>query len=333
MTRRSSLRFGLTLSNRGIMTGASTVEDMFRMVAAAEATDVWDSVWVGDSILAKPRVDSICLLSSIAARTERLRLGVACLASAPLRHPVLLAYQWASLDLISGGRTIFVACMGTGTAGGGAFAKEFEVFQVRPEVRAERMEDAVNVLRLASAGPVTYHSDHLHLDNVAIEPRPKQAAVPIWITSNPDLAKPRNVERGLRRAARLGDGWMVGSHTAEGVAELSGELDRYLEEERGAIPPDFVRSLYYNVCLDRDPTKARDEAARFLTAYYGPEFAQAEMRRNVAFGDPATCQQQVRRYIDAGINYILLRLTSYDQIRQFEDVTEHLVMPILKEYA
>ena len=54
------------------------------------------------------------------------------------------------------------------------------------------------------------------------------------------------------------------------------------------------------------------------------------MRRNVAFGDPATCQQQVRRYIDAGINYILLRLTSYDQIRQFEDVTEHLVMLILK---
>ncbi len=109
------------------------------------------------------------------------------------------------------------------------------------------MEDAINVLRQASLGPVTYHSERIHLDDLAIEPRARQSPLPIWVTSNPDLAKPANVERGLRRVARLGDGWMVGSHTAEDVAHLSGQLDSYLVEHRGQVPPEFVKSLYYNV--------------------------------------------------------------------------------------
>ena len=272
------------------------------------------------------------MLSAIAARTERLRLGVACFASTPLRHPVLLAYQWASLDLLSGGRTIFVACMGTPGVGGGDFEREYEVFGVLPKDRAARMEDAVNVLRLASGGPVTYHSEHLHLDGVSIEPRPRQNPVPIWITSNPDLRKPHNVERGLRRVARLGDGWMVGSHTAEGVAELTAQLDRYLQEERQAIPQQFVRSLYYNVCLDRDADTAREEAARYLSAYYGPEFMEAELRRTVAYGDAEACRKRLRDYVDAGINYILLRITSYNQTAQLKAVTEDVVRPLLEEY-
>ncbi len=328
-----SLRFGFTLSNRGIMTGASSLQDIMDLVDEAESAEVWESVWVGDSILAKPRVDSICLLSAIAARTSRLKLGVACFASAPLRHPVLLAYQWASLDLLSGGRTIFVACMGTPGVGGGDFRREYAAFGVPPQERAARMEDAVNVLRLSSGGAISYHSEHLDLDGVNIEPRPIQDPVPIWITSNPELTKPRNIERGLRRVARLGDGWMVGSHTPDGVAKLSAQLDEYLEEERGAVPPDFVRSLYYNVSLDGDPAKARDEAARFLSAYYGPEFMEAELRRTVAFGDAESCQDKLRAYIEAGINYILLRITSYDQIAQFRAVTENVVHPLLAEYG
>lgn len=334
MTAKSrSLRFGFTLSNRGIITGASSLDDMLTVVDEAEQEGAWESIWVGDSILAKPRVDSICLLSAAAARTARLKLGVACFASAPLRHPVLLAYQWASLDVISGGRTIFAACMGTPGVGGGEFLKEFAVFGVPPRERAARMEDAVNVLRMSSAGPVTYHSEHLDLDDVSIEPRPVQDPVPIWITANPFLDQPKNVERGMRRAARLGDGWLTGSQTVQGVAVLSAELDKYLVEERGSIPEGFVRSIYYNVCLGSDVAQARDEAARYLSAYYGPEFAEAELRRTVAYGDPAICQAKLREYIEAGINYFLLRITSYNQVEQFKAVTENVVIPLLEEYG
>lgn len=328
------VRFGLTLSNRGIMTGASSLQDMFDLVQATEQQPTWDSVWVGDSILAKPRLDAVTMLSAIAARSERVRLGVACFASTPLRHPVLLAYQWSSLDLISAGRTIFVACMGTGGVGGGEFANEYAAFGIDPSERAARMEDGIQVLRLASTGePINYKSDFVNLEDVRIEPMPTQRPLPIWVTSNPDLSKPANVERGLRRVARMGDGWMVGSHNADGVREMATQLDGYLKEERGEVPDGFVKSLYYNVSLDKDRAKARDAAARYLGAYYGEEFMEAELRRTVAYGDAENCKEQLRRYIDAGINYILLRLVSYDQLGQFREVSEDVVGPLVEEFS
>ena len=84
------------------------------MSEIAEQSGCYQSVWVGDSLLGKPRMESIALLAGVAARTKKVRLGPACMASFPLRDPVLLAYQWASLDLLAAGRTILVVCTGIG---------------------------------------------------------------------------------------------------------------------------------------------------------------------------------------------------------------------------
>ncbi len=116
------VKFGLTLPNRGVVIGATTVAEMLQLATDAEAAG-WDSVWVGDSIFAKPRLDAMVLLGAIAARTTRVRIGPACFASTPLRNALLLAYQWASLDFLSGGRTIFVACQGQAEPGGGTLAE------------------------------------------------------------------------------------------------------------------------------------------------------------------------------------------------------------------
>src|SRR5215471_9465810 len=116
MTDRT-VRFGLTLPNRGVIIGATTVEEMLSLAQRADDAG-WDSVWVGDSIFAKPRLDALVLLGALAAKTKRVRLGPACFASTPLRNALLLAYQWCSLDFLSQGRTIFVACQGAPGAGG-----------------------------------------------------------------------------------------------------------------------------------------------------------------------------------------------------------------------
>ena len=89
----SRVKFGLTLPNRGVVIGATTVAEMLQLAADAESAG-WDSVWVGDSIFAKPRLDAMVLLGAIAARTTRVRIGPACFASTPLRNALLLAYQW-----------------------------------------------------------------------------------------------------------------------------------------------------------------------------------------------------------------------------------------------
>src|SRR5207249_8886206 len=124
-----SPKFGLTLPNRGVIIGATTVPEMLDMAEWADGAG-WDSVWVGDSIFAKPRLDAIALLGALAARTKRVRLGPACFASTPLRDALILAYQWASLDFMSGGRSIFVACQGQPEPGGGDFGKEFGALRV-----------------------------------------------------------------------------------------------------------------------------------------------------------------------------------------------------------
>src|ERR671927_1776067 len=103
------MQFGLTLPNRGVLFGVTTPEQMLEMAEIADRSGQFGSVWVGDSLLGKPRMESITLLAGVAARTRRVRIGPACLASLPLRDPVLLAYQWASLDLLAGGRPLLVA--------------------------------------------------------------------------------------------------------------------------------------------------------------------------------------------------------------------------------
>ena len=105
-------RFGLTLSNRGVLLGLTTPDEILEMAEMADSSGVFEHVWVVDQIMAKPRMESITQMAGIAARTKNVKIGPACMASFPSRHPVILAYQWASLDLLSNGRMIMGACMG-----------------------------------------------------------------------------------------------------------------------------------------------------------------------------------------------------------------------------
>ena len=96
-----SIHFGLTLPQRGAFIGLGSITDILRLAPRAEESGLFSSVWVGDSITAKPRPEAIALLGALAGMTEQLRLGVGCMASFPVRDPVLFAYQWATLDMIS----------------------------------------------------------------------------------------------------------------------------------------------------------------------------------------------------------------------------------------
>ena len=107
-------QFGLSLSTRAILFGWGTLDDLITAAQTAEASGYFDGIWVGDNLLSKPRAEALVTLSAIAARTQRVRLGTICLASFPLRDPLLLALQWASLDMLSHGRTVLAVCIGGG---------------------------------------------------------------------------------------------------------------------------------------------------------------------------------------------------------------------------
>ena len=198
-----NVKFGLTLPNRGVITGATTMDEMLALAQMADKEPIWDSVWVGDSILAKPRLDAIALLGALAVKTERVKLGPACFASAPLRNALLLA------------------CQGQAAAGrGGNFANEFAAFGIDPSSRMRRMEEAVEIMRLlTSEEGAGYEGEYNSFENVTVLPRPVQQPVPIWLVANPDPAKKRNVETSLRRVVRLADGWQTTWNTPESFAQ------------------------------------------------------------------------------------------------------------------
>ena len=186
-------------------------DEILEIAELADASSAFDHVWVGDSIMAKPRMESITLMAAIAARTKRVKIGVACMASFPSRDPIILAYQWASLDLLSNGRMILAACMG-GSINEQEHRAEYRNMGIKGSDRALRMEENITLLRkLWTEDRVTYEGRFHQLEGAFIEPKPVQNPPPIWVTSNPRLAtgKPHIIERSLRRVARMGDGFMT----------------------------------------------------------------------------------------------------------------------------
>ena len=103
MQQNMSANFGVSLSTRAVLFDWGTMDDVVEAAVMAEDSGYFSGVWVGDNLLSKPRVEAIVTLSAIAARTQRISLGTICLASFPLRDPILLAIQWASLDVLSHG--------------------------------------------------------------------------------------------------------------------------------------------------------------------------------------------------------------------------------------
>jgi len=158
---------GLTLSNCALVTKGTQPKVLIDMAVKAENTGAIGAIWVGDSILSKPRLECIPLLGAVAAHTSRVKLGVACMATIAQRNPVLLALQWASLDVLSGGRTWLAACMGYPGSQHSMAAKELEVMGVASKERPGRLEEMTQALRvLWSDEHASFHGKYYSFDDV-----------------------------------------------------------------------------------------------------------------------------------------------------------------------
>src|SRR5207247_8589469 len=172
---------GLILANRAVVLGAIKARDLLEQTSTAEASGVFDAVWVGDSLLAKPRLESVALLSALAAVTRRVRLGVGCLATFVHRHPVLFAQQWASLDVLSEGRAWLAVCLGGPDSANAAQAAEHAVMGIASAESVERLEEGIVILRaLFAEGNASPAGRFYPFDNVALAPKPWQTALQDW---------------------------------------------------------------------------------------------------------------------------------------------------------
>jgi alkanesulfonate monooxygenase SsuD/methylene tetrahydromethanopterin reductase-like flavin-dependent oxidoreductase (luciferase family) len=322
--------FGLTLSNRALVTRGTQSRELIDMAVQAENTGAIDALWVGDSILSKPRLECIPLLGAIAAHTSRVKLGVACMATLAQRNPVLLALQWASLDVISGGRTWLAACMGYAASQHPMAAKELEVMGVQSKERPARLEEMIQALRvLWSDEHASFHGKYYSFDDVNLLPKPAQQPCPIYIAGTPRSTQigDRGVERSLRRIARYADGWMTNQIELKRFRDYVGRLRDMLTEE-GRDPDTFKTILYYGMSVNADRDQAFREAKAFLDAYYQKDFTRQGVEIWNACGPVEHCVECVRGFIGAGVDHVTIRPIGDDLNEQLRIYLEE-VLPSL----
>ena len=163
-----------------------------------------------------PIFDAFTYLGYLAGRTERLRLGTHVF-NVGLRHPFTTARGVQTLDVLSGGRVEF-------GIGASWLEEEWDAVQLDFATRGRRVDEVVDVCkRLWTEETVTHHGEFFSFEEAVFEPKPLQKPWPPILVGGESKA-------ALRRAARLGDGWIGMAHTFETAAEQIALLRRYLAD-------------------------------------------------------------------------------------------------------
>jgi len=308
-----TVEFGVLLPTReAVMSGRMETAPLLAMAERAEAAG-FDSIWIGDSLIARPRHEPLTLLAAVAARTRRLRLGTGVLLPA-LRNPVVLAHVVGTLDRVAEGRVI----LGVGIAGDmPAIRKEFAAAGVPWERRVGRFFEILEICRaLWSRDGVSFSGTHFTLDNVTMEPKPHRAGgPPIWIGGSGPTA--------LREAARF-DAWFPTGPSVEFFAEHFPRIQA-AARAAGRKPDAVTGAAYVTVALDPSPAAAEQRLHSFLETYYASP-ARVVMARQATYAGPIEgCVEWLQRWIDAGARHIALRFAGGDQLAQVDEVASRVL--------
>jgi probable F420-dependent oxidoreductase len=273
----------------GVVATGGSREAALRAARDAEALG-YDSIWAGDHISFHiPILESLTLLSFLAAATERITLGTAVYLM-PLRPPALIAKITSTLDVLSGGRLT----LGIGV--GGEFPPEFEASGVPVAQRGSRTDEAIEVVRrLWTEDRVEHHGRHFEFGPISIDPKPS-VSPPIWVGGRRPPA--------FRRAGRLGDGYI--SHmTAPDTyrANLEAIQNHAREADRAAQP--FTTAAFLFTVLDDQYSAALDRATAMLEGMYRVPFREAA-QKYCLLGRPQDCLEQMQRFVDSGVRHFVI---------------------------
>src|SRR6266403_5351745 len=315
------MRIGVLIPTRGIVIQSArrpAVDECWAMARHAEAAG-YDAVWVGDSIVAKPRLDALTTLAYLAGITARVRLGTAVLLPA-LRHPVVLAQQLANVDQISRGR--LVLGLGVGWSLPSA-EREWAACGADHKRRVRRLEEHIAIWRKLWTGePVTHHGEDLDLVDHTIGPLPwRTEGPPILITAgNRGELLPAQFER----FGRLGDG-IITTYVHAEECRLMRERAEEALARHGRARTSFELCVYTTVRMENDPRTAERVTTEFLATYYG---GGVHSRGTMGLGPADVVVAALRRYAAAGVSDLCLRFVGDDQLGQLERFTAE-VLPAL----
>jgi alkanesulfonate monooxygenase len=271
----------------------------------------FESLWVWDHILlgvdpAYPILESLSLLSAIAVRTSRIKLGTSVLVL-PLRNPVIAAKVLATIDHLSDGRLI------VGVAPGW-YEREFDAVGVSYAERGRLLERNMEIMtRLWSERPLSLIDPPYDLRAAVMVPPPvQQPRPPILIGGY--------VDRALRRVARLGDGWLTYFYTPESVARGVHRIHGYARE-LGREPASISVTNEVAILVGASEQATQDAMLTWLRAEWDISKGSESTFAHAICGPADKCAQLLRQHFDAGVDRLVLVPYHYEpeQVKKIAD--------------
>jgi alkanesulfonate monooxygenase SsuD/methylene tetrahydromethanopterin reductase-like flavin-dependent oxidoreductase (luciferase family) len=299
----TSMSFGYVLAGQFLPSDdpRTRLQQTLQQVRVARQAG-FTSIWATHHFLADFQYfQAIPLLARLAAEAEGMHLGTSVLL-ATLYHPVLLAEELATLDVICDGRLI----LGAGAA---YRAKEFAAFGLPSKNRIQRMDQNLQLIRqLWSGQPVTYAAEHVKLDNAQLRLTPLQGdALPIWLGATGP--------KGVAHAARAGDEWLISPELALDAVLSRQEI--YVANLPEGVAPESKRYPMMreaHVAPSNSAASAAQSALRTKYAAYARwghavDSFEALLESTFMLGDVDECVKQVQRYRErVGTEMIAIRM-------------------------
>lgn len=267
------MKYGLRIPSFALGPKTAGLQEMGRYLRRAEDLGFDSAVSIDHLLLTPPAyactwLEPISMLSALAGVTRTIKLGTMVLVL-PLRNPVYFAKEWATLDLLSGGRSI----LGIGV---GWHEEEFALMNVPYKERGPRMNEAIELVRALWAGDrVTYEGKYYKVRDLTIDPKPLQKPnPPIWIGGGTQPSEKvygqtvPNIDPVLRRIGKYAETWVP--HSSSTPEQVKGDWVKVQQfaREFGRDPAKIARA-YSNFVWVLKPGEKPESAARHFSVYSG----------------------------------------------------------------
>jgi probable F420-dependent oxidoreductase len=278
----------------------------------------FDSLWVWDHVLLGvepnfPIIEALTLLTAVAARTTKIKLGTGILVL-PLRNPVMLAKQLSSMDLLSDGRLI----MGMAS---GWYKREFDAVGVPFEKRGKIMDENLDILTRfwtedMVKGDFMYHN----IPAGVMYPKPAQKPRPPILIGG-------YVDRVLKRAALTGDGWLTYFYTAESFAKSWAKV-RDFAKEGGKDPETLLNGSQLPIRIGKSRAAIESEMMEWLTKEWDYAAWSESTKESAVLGTVDECVEQLKAHLAVGVQKLIFVPYRYE-MEQVEIIAREII-PRLK---
>jgi alkanesulfonate monooxygenase len=289
------MHIGLAIKNFVGPTETPDVDAILKYSERAEQLG-FESLWAWDHVIlgvepSFPILDAIGILTAIAARTTRIKLGTGILVM-PLRNPTVAAKAIGTLDVISKGRLIL------GVAAGW-YAREFDAVGVPFKQRGKLFERNLEILtRLWTEDRVTLQRDEFNLREAVMRPRPVQ-------TPRPPILIGGYVDAVLKRAATTGDGWLTYFYTPESFTRSWNKVLGFAREV-GRDPKTLTSTNQLAILVGKSRAETEAPMRQWLQTEWDVAAWSESTIEHAIRGSVAECVEQLRAHVATGVDRLIL---------------------------